>query len=134
MAQLSNDQSKVSLLDDADRNSYQTPISGPSIKENSPLLDNATCGVEVLQVINLPSVDLDRYGSGDRTDGITTFVLLCWGAGLLAFLAYVFTMKGQIFQDNSLETIKLLLKLYVLSSKQISLAEMWFRRPSDRLS
>jgi hypothetical protein len=82
-----HDQSKGSLLDDADRDRHQTPISGRSIKESSPLLENATCGVEVPQVIYLPSVDLDRYGSDDRIDGITTFVLLCWGTGLLAFLA-----------------------------------------------
>jgi hypothetical protein len=98
------DQSKGSLLDDAIRDRHQTLISGQSIKEKSLLLDNSTCGVEVPQVINLPSLDLDRYGSDDRIKGITTFVLLCWGAGLLAFLAYVFTTKEEIFQKNSWET------------------------------
>jgi hypothetical protein len=58
-------------------------------------------------VIYLPSVDLDRYGSDDRIDGITSFVLLCWGTGLLAFLAYVFTMKGEILQNNSWETYQI---------------------------
>jgi hypothetical protein len=79
MTQMSNDQSRGLLLDDTDRDSHQTPITGRSIKENSQILDNAKCGIAVQQVINLPSVDLDRYGRDDQIDGITTLVLLCWG-------------------------------------------------------
>jgi hypothetical protein len=97
-----HDQSKGSLLVDAVWGRHQTPFSVRGIKEKSPLLDNDTCGVEVPQ--DLPSLDLDGYGSDDGINRITTFVLLGWGAGLLAFLAYVFTMKGEIFQNNSWET------------------------------
>jgi hypothetical protein len=96
-----HDQSKGSLLDDADRDRHQPPTSGRSIKETTPLLDNDTCGVEVPQVINPPSIDLGRYGRDDRNEGFTTLVLLCWGAGLLVFLTYVFIMKGEIFQNDS---------------------------------
>jgi hypothetical protein len=104
MAQMSNDQSKGPLLDYGDWDSHQPPTSGRSIKEKSPPLDNAIRGVKVPQVINLSSIDLDRYRRDGRIDGFTTLVLLCWGAGLLAFLAYALTMKGEIFQNNSWET------------------------------